>query len=310
MRRVFRIRPVLAIPQPLSDRLDGGKRSIGWCVMSFQAAAGFVDYLPCRYGMSRTLFRGPARDLARPYVAFLGGSATFGKQIARPFPELVEQASGVPCVNLGALNAGPDFYLSDPAVLDIVAGARAAVLQVPGVDAVSNAFYTVHSRRNDRFLAATPALRRLFPEVDFTEIHFTRHLLTVLARIDASRFSLVRQVLAATWLSRMELLLDRLPQRRLLLWLGDRPPGREGADLGSSAPLFVDQAMLAALAPAAGEVMVASADDPAAAGADLARFLPGAGAHRAIAARVTPWVAARTARPPAPLILQPWQATA
>jgi hypothetical protein len=32
-----------------------------------------LTYAPCRYGMSRILFRGPKRRLDTPYVAFVGG---------------------------------------------------------------------------------------------------------------------------------------------------------------------------------------------------------------------------------------------
>ena len=134
-------------------------------MMTIPAGAGALDYFPCRYGASRAVFRGPERDLSRPYVALLGGSATFGKYVATPFADLVEQALGQPVANLGAQNAGPDFYLADRATLDIAARARVAVVQVTGADTLSNPFYTVHARRNDRFLAASPALRDLYPEV-------------------------------------------------------------------------------------------------------------------------------------------------
>ena len=180
------------------------------------AGAGALDYFPCLYGASKAMFRGPQRYLSRPYVAMLGGSPTFGKYVERPYPVLVETALGRSVANLGGLNAGPDFYLSDPAALDIAAGARAAVVQITGAEASSNAFYSVHSRRNDRFLAATPALRALFPQVDFTEIHFTRHLLQVLRRADAGAFDQVELALRQNWLAKMRLLLAGLPARRVL----------------------------------------------------------------------------------------------
>ena len=215
-------------------------------MLMLDAGAGALDYFPCRYGASKAVFRGPGRDLSRPYVAMLGGSATFGKYVDRPFPALVEQALGQPVANLGGMNAGPDFYLTDPATLDIAAGARVAVVQVTGAEALSNPFYTVHSRRNDRFLAATPTLRRLFPQVDFTEIHFTRHLLQVLQGNDAVTFAKVVQGLQQNWLVKMRQLLAALPARRVLLWLAETVPPDRADSLGL-APLFVDRAMLAAL---------------------------------------------------------------
>jgi hypothetical protein len=269
----------------------GGLQS-GGVMMTIPAGAGALDYFPCRYGASRAVFRGPERDLSRPYVAMLGGSATFGKYVATPFPALVEQALGQPVANLGAQNAGPDFYLNDRVTLDIAARARVAVVQVTGADTLSNPFYTVHARRNDRFLAASPALRALFPEVDLTDIHFTRHLLQVLHRTDPQRFQTVRQALQSTWLGRMRQLLAHLPPRRVLLWLADTAP--PDSDLGSG-PLFVDRALLDALRPAITDLVQVAA--PLSQPADttcpeteavLAACLPGASVHEAIAAALTP----------------------
>lgn len=267
-------------------------------MLMLDAGAGALDYFPCRYGASKAVFRGPWRDLTAPYVAMLGGSATFGKYVDRPFPALVEQALGHPVANLAGLNAGPDFYLSDPATLDIAAGGRAVVVQVTGAEALSNPWYTVHSRRNDRFLAATPALRALFPQVDFTDIHFTRHLLQVLERSDAGAFGQVVQGLKQNWLAKMRQLMAGLPARRVLLWLADTPPPERADSLGS-APLFIDCAILDALRPEASAIVLAM---PSPQARTLARFdmtypeteatqaacLPGAAVHAEVADRLAP----------------------
>lgn len=42
--------------------------------MTYDAlGAGALDYLPCRYGTSKLLFRGPRRPLKDPYLVFMGG---------------------------------------------------------------------------------------------------------------------------------------------------------------------------------------------------------------------------------------------
>ncbi len=267
-------------------------------MMSIPAGAGALDYFPCRYGASKAVFRGPERDLTRPYVAMLGGSPTFGKYVARPYPALVEQALGQPVANLGGMNAGPDFYLSDPGALDIAARAEMAVVQVTGAEALSNPFYTVHNRRNDRFLAATPALRALFPEVDFADIHFTRHLLLVLQRTDPDRFATVATALRATWLARMGALLSRLPPRRLLLLLDDVARS-DVADPQGSAPLFIDRKLLDTLRPKVSGLVEVIASPAARALAHLdmsypeteaaqAACLPGAAMHAEVAAKLVP----------------------
>ena len=272
-------------------------------MMHLDAGAGALDYFPCRYGASRALFRGPECDLSRPYVAVLGGSASFGKYVARPYPALMEQALGLPVANLAAQNAGPDLYLSDPAALKIAAGAAAAVVQVTGVEGVSNPLYTVHARRNDRFLAATPALRALYPDVDFTEIHFTRHLLTVLRRTDPHRFGEVLRVLQLTWVDRMQSLLARLPARRVLVWLSDAlPPPRAEEPGPGFGPWLVDRRMLAALqGPSTRLVEVVASPAALTEGAagmlypetevQQARALPGAAVHAEVAERLAPEIA-------------------
>ena len=78
--------------------------------------SGALNYHPCRYGRSRLLFRGPQRRLDGPYVSFLGGTTTYGKYIPTPFPALVEQATGLPAVNLGWINAGLDTLTSTSVV--------------------------------------------------------------------------------------------------------------------------------------------------------------------------------------------------
>jgi hypothetical protein len=271
-------------------------------MMHLDAGAGAPDYFPCRYGASKAVFRGPARDLTVPYVAVLGGSASFGKYVASPYAELLEQAIGRPVANLAALNAGPDLYLSDPAALEIAQSATVAILQITGAEALSNPLYTVHGRRNDRFLTATPALRALYPEVDFTEVHFTRHLLMVLRRTDGLRFRQVLTVLKENWLKRMRQLLARLPGRRVLLWLSDAPAPALAEDLDPGfGPLLIDRSMLAALQADGGHLVEAVPSETARvegpAGmlfpeveALQARWLPGQTAHAEIALLLTPVV--------------------
>jgi hypothetical protein len=190
--------------------------------------AGALDYFPCRYGRSKLLFRGPQRRLDAPYCAAIGGTETYGKFVAEPYPVLVERQIGLRMVNLGCVNAGPDVFLNEPAVFDVVAGAEICVVQVMGALNLSNRFYAVHPRRNDRFLRAAPELQALFPDIDFTEFHFTRHLLRTLRLTGAARFDAVAEELREVWVARMAELLRSLPGKVILLWLSDHAPVRAG----------------------------------------------------------------------------------
>lgn len=208
---------------------------------------GPLDYLPCRYGTSKLLFRGPRRNLDDPYVAFLGGTETYGKFLERPFPALVEGATGRVCVNFGFPNAGIDVYAHDPFVAKAASEADLTVLQVMGAQNMTNRFYSVHPRRNDRFIGASPLMQTIFREVDFSEFHFTKHMLSHLQKISPERFAAVQSELQQAWLARMRLMLGQITGKTLLLWFADHaPPPPDGAragDLGRN-PLFISRDML------------------------------------------------------------------
>ena len=213
---------------------------------------GALDYAPCRYGTSRVVFRGPAKALDSPYVTVLGGTETYGKFVPEPFPTLVEAELGLPMVNLGAMNAGLDVYLGDPALLEIARGAEAVVLQIVGAQNLSNRYYKVHRRRNDRFLGASPGLKVLFPDVDFTEFSFTRHMLQSLQRVSPERFERVVEELRSVWMARMARLMQQIGPKVILLWFGAQRPPRPGrpADLTHD-PLLITAEMMARLRLAA-----------------------------------------------------------
>lgn len=240
-----------------------------------QPGDGALDYFPCHYGRSRLTFRGPLRDLSREYLVSLGSSETYGRFVVAPFPALIEENLGIPVANLGAPNAGPDVYLGDRGVIEVAADAHLAVLQVMGAQNMTNRYYTVHPRRNDRFVAATPLLRSMYRDVDFTEIHFTRHLIQTLWSRGPERFEPIAAELKSLWRERMTAILLRLPPRRILFWMADHVPP-VAADDPTAAPALVDRSMVTALRPhAAAYVEHIPSDAARADGLRSMRFLPG-----------------------------------
>lgn len=233
--------------------------------MSFQVPGSQgLDYKSCRYGTSRLTFRGPARLLDKRYIAFLGTTETFGKYIPRPFPALAEDRLGTACVNLGFVNAGHDLYLNDPVVMEIAGEARVSVVQIGGAHNLSNRFYTVHPRRNDRFLRASKLMHQIFRDVDFTDFNFTRHMLESLQRFAPDRFALLREELQEAWVSRTRLLADRLGGRVILLWFADHPPPNDAAAHGSGPdPLFIEARMIDALRRDVAEIVTVTIDPEA-----------------------------------------------
>ena len=272
--------------------------------MTFETmGSGPLDYAPCHYGDSRLVFRGPARLLRGDYVAFLGGTETYGKFLAAPYPVLVEDALGLPAANFGQINAGVDVYLNDPGVTAAAANAAVAVVQVMGANNMSNRFYTVHPRRNDRFLRASATMQAVFRDVDFTEFHFTRHMLGALAASAPDRFRLIIEEVQQAWVARMELLLSRIGPRAVLLWFADHAP-EEKVDFCQTQndPFAVERWMIERLRPRVAAVIEAVPSVRAlAAGsagmvfsemeAPAARGMLGPLAHEEAAARISGQVA-------------------
>jgi len=256
---------------------------------------GALDYFPCRYGKSKLLFRGPRKSLDGDFAAFLGGTETYGRFIEQPFPALIEQETGLSCVNFGCSNAGVDVFSNETPVIDACAKARVTVIQAMGAQNMSNRFYAVHPRRNDRFLRASTLMKTIFREVDFTEFHFTRHMLTALQVLSEERFAIVRDELKEAWIARMGHLLGKIEGKTILLWFANHVPEDAAARDGlGDDPLFLDRAMIEAVRPLVTEVVevVPSAaarargvegmafsamEEPA------AREMPGVGAHQEVA---------------------------
>lgn len=240
------------------------------------------------------------RDLTSRYAAFLGGTETYGRFLPQPFPALIEAQLGAPCVNLGWPNAGVDVFMHDSEILGVAAGSCVVVLQVLGAQNMSNRFYSVHPRRNDRFLQASPMLRALYSEVDFTEFHFIRHMLGCLARASPDRFEMVCAELQEAWVARMRLLLNRIEVPVVLIWISNHRPPECGDEAGTGQdPAFVTRAMLRAVEDQVVGIIDASASCTALAKgttgmvysefqASAAAKLPGLAAHDDAARALVP----------------------
>lgn len=209
-----------------------------------------LDYVPCRYGKSKLLFRGPKRRLDHTYVAMLGGTETYGKFVEHPYPAQTEELLGMPVVNFGLVNAGIDVFANDETVMRAASDAAVTVIQISGAQNMSNRFYAVHPRRNDRFLRASTLLKTIYRDMDFTEFNFTRHLLTALREDNAEKFAMVEEELKEAWVARMKTLVAKINARVVLLWLSDHDPENHTTctEQGSD-PLFVDRAMLERVRP-------------------------------------------------------------
>ncbi|WP_147110817.1 DUF6473 family protein [Tateyamaria sp. syn59] len=261
---------------------------------------GGLDYLPCRYGNSKVLFRGPRRSLDAPFVAFFGGSTTYGKFVASPFPDLVEQATGITCVNFGSLNGGVDVFATDPYLREVSGKAQLTVIQITSPRNMSNRFYRVHPRRNDRFVEASSLLRAIYREVDFAEFNFTNHMLARLELISPERFETVVEELQTAWVARMRLVLSQIKGRTVLLWASRQTPEASAQDPETDLA-FVSREMIDKVSELATEyVETVISEDAIAVGtegmvfnemdAPAARQMLGPAAHKEIAQSLAPVV--------------------
>lgn len=225
---------------------------------------GVLDYFPCRYGNSKLIFRGPRKKMAGDYIAMIGGTETYGKFIEKPFPTLVSEAMEMECVNFGCVTAGVDVFSNEIPVIEACSNARVTVVQAVGAQNMSNRFYAVHPRRNDRFLRASALMKTAFGEVDFTDFSFTKHLLTTLQALSKERFSIVRDELKVAWIARMKLLLGKIEGKTVLLWFADRTPEDASTFNGlGREPIFVDRRMIEEIRPFATEVVEVVASEAA-----------------------------------------------
>lgn len=239
---------------------------------------GELSYAPCRYPGSRMLFRGPRKRLDMPYMAFLGGTETYGKFIEKPFPMLVEKAMRQPCVNFGCVNGGIDVFLKDGTVLDICQKAEMTVLQIMGAQNLSNRFYAVHPRRNDRFQSASTVLRAIYHDVDFGDFSFNRQMLTALHSQSLDRFETVVNELREAWSARMKTLIGLIGERCLLLWFSeDRVCDDHWSDRPNQLqtdPLFITASMIDELRPLVKKVVVVNPSETAIGQGTRGMFFP------------------------------------
>lgn len=215
---------------------------------------GAPDGLRCRYGSSKLMFRGPRRKLDNPYVAFLGGAETYGQHVETPFVAMAEADQARDYINLGVVNAGLDAFVHDAEVMAIAGRAEQVVVQILGAQYLSNRFYRVHPRRNDRFLEPSALLTAIYRDVDFTEFNFTKHMLNTLQMVSPERFATVRDELQLAWLARMRLLVQSIDRDVVLLWL---QYDEDGGELGAE-PLAITGAMVDQLRPVVQNVIKVS----------------------------------------------------
>lgn len=214
----------------------------------FKTDDPMFDYDTYVFGRTHQVFRGPMPDLRRPYIVSIGAAHTFGRFTNHPFPSLVEQDMGCPVVNFGADGMGPEFFLNDPDILHVINGARLCIVEVMSARAMSNRMYTVHRRRNERFVQPSGLLRGLYPDVDFREFAVVQGMLRRLNAIAPDRFRLLQNEIQNAWIARVQSLLNAIEVPKILFWFAGREPDDkppiDSNQMRWKYPQFVDGPMI------------------------------------------------------------------
>jgi len=215
--------------------------------MSYEDSGTLLDYAFCRYGTSKAKFRGPEVEIGNQTVAFVGASETFGRFSISPFPAIVEHISQRPCANFGQNGAGIDGFILDRDVQNMCQRSAITVVQIMGAQNMSNRLYSVHPRRNDRFIRQSMLMKTIFDDIEFTDFNFVQHMLSTIKNQAPDRFPIIVQELKAAWVARMKMMLAQIGGQIILLWV---PCKASPSNVLGTGPLFVDEAMIAELAPA------------------------------------------------------------
>jgi hypothetical protein len=130
-----------------------------------------------------------------------------------------------------------------------------------GVNLLSNRFFSVHPRRNDRFLRVSTVLQAIYHDVDFSEFLFTRNMLGSLHSKSIDRFETVVSELREAWSARMRRMLDQIGENVVLLWFSENKPTNELWDglphQMQVDPLFITNEMIDHLRPLVKGLIVA-----------------------------------------------------
>jgi hypothetical protein len=187
--------------------------------------------------------RGPRPERIEPggYFICLGAAQTFGRFCARPFPNLLEERLGLPCLNISHGGAGPLFFcLENEALLGYLNSARFVIVQVMSARSESNSLF--ESRGVGHY-------RRRSDGQDFGCDQAFADLLRSRPR------SFVESIVEETrqsWLSSYQTLLSAIHVPKILLWYSTRRPEYRQSwnsvtGLFGAFPQLVNAAMVARL---------------------------------------------------------------
>ncbi len=188
-------------------------------------------------------FRGPRADLkAADAIACIGAAQTFGRFVADPYPAQLARLTGRPVWNFGLSGAGPGIYLDTPWLIETLARADTIIVQAMSARSISAGLFEAQANQGVLREVAGPDAGRVFLAHEaYGRLRERDGPTAHLAQVEAVR---------ARWVELKKKLYDRLPGRKILLWLSERTPGAaedyDASPVGTF-PHFVTAQMIGAL---------------------------------------------------------------
>jgi hypothetical protein len=183
-------------------------------------------------GIEGLQFRGPTPDLHKPYIACIGGAQTMGRFSNHPYPQLLGQSLGRPCLNLGIGGAGPRFALQ-PNVLALLQQATLVVVQV----------FSGRSASNSRFDNSRYGRNRGRCVRTGKEMLFENFFEDLMSLEDEALLRRTVQESREDYAHSMSQLAHAIPCKKVLLWLSHRQPAYE-TDFSDPAKMYADYPQL------------------------------------------------------------------
>lgn len=202
-----------------------------------------IDYDLWFLDEGRLALRGPRVGFeGTDYICFIGAAQTFGRFVARPFPLQVGNLLGRTAVNLGFSGAGPEFFLGQPVLTDIIRNAAVLIIQSMSARSVSAGLLRVGGNNGvSTFLDGPRKGETMLAEKAYD-----------LLRRDYGEAAYRAQVAAVQeqWVALHRRLIAETKAKTYFAWLSEKKIG-ENLDLARSAlgafPHFVSREMVAAV---------------------------------------------------------------
>ena len=229
--------------------------------MSYQSVdKEVIDYQIYCLGQEKNPFRGPKVNLYdTSYISFLGAAQTFGRFVENPFPKIVANSMKLPCLNLGIAGCGPEFYIRQKDLINIINQSKIAVIQVMSGRSVTSPWIQIDPIVNAN-LRPNPSLFSGLPHKydngAFRPAYETFSY--IYKELDKNQMKEMIEEHRQCWVNRMIQLAKLLTVPKILFYFSRRKPEYEsdyssmegifGEDVGGF-PQLVNQGMLNSVKP-------------------------------------------------------------